>query len=159
MFDCFRICRIYFGMFGIFCTINWYFEYDIRILCLFLFIWSWKMWFFEKILQKCEQISYEICSHFCNIFSKNHIFQLHIKRKRHRIRISYSKYQFIVQNIPNMPKYIRQIRKQSNIQFFCLFLFYFVFCIISIMYILYILYIFGILVIMYYIYIYIHAHV
>ena len=43
----FRIC---FGVFDVFCIVNWCFEYDIRILCLFLYIyiWSWQNVFFEK---------------------------------------------------------------------------------------------------------------
>ena len=55
---------IQFGSVGVFCTINCYFEHDIRILCLQLYIWSWKkcvcLRFFDKKSQKCEQISYEI---------------------------------------------------------------------------------------------------
>ena len=34
-------------------------------------------------------------------------FQLHIYRKRHIIRITYSKYLFIIQNTPTEPKYFR----------------------------------------------------
>ena len=48
----------------------------------------------------------------CFVFDKQEIlkitlFQLHIYRKRHSIRISYSKYQFIIQNTPNTPKRVR----------------------------------------------------
>ena len=35
-------CLMYFVVFGVLCIRNWYFEYDIRILCLFLYIWIWK---------------------------------------------------------------------------------------------------------------------
>ena len=46
LFQNFRILhffsRTYFGDLGVFCIINWYFECDIRILCLLLYIWSWK---------------------------------------------------------------------------------------------------------------------
>ena len=41
------VVRKYSSMFGVFCIVDWYFEYDIRILYLFLYIWSWKMWFFD----------------------------------------------------------------------------------------------------------------
>ena len=57
-----------------------------------------------------QNISYENCSHFYGILLNNHIFQLLIYRKRHRIRISYSKYQFITQNTPTTPKYFRPFR-------------------------------------------------
>ena len=52
----------------------------------------------EHILKSC---SYEGCSHFWDIFLSNHIFQLNIYRKRHRIRRSYSRCQLIIQNTPN----------------------------------------------------------
>ena len=39
--------------------------------------------------------------------SKKHSFQLHIYRKSHIIRISYSKYQFIILTTPTMPKYFQ----------------------------------------------------
>ena len=43
-------------------------------------------------------------SFFCFCF-----FQFHVYRKRHRIRVSYSKYQFVIQNTPNTPKCFRTI--------------------------------------------------
>ena len=33
-----RNCRMYFGISGVFCIINCHFEYDIQILCFFLYI-------------------------------------------------------------------------------------------------------------------------
>ena len=50
--------RNYFGVVGVIC--NWYLAYHIRILCLFLYIWSWTIVMFWKMSQKCEQFSYEI---------------------------------------------------------------------------------------------------
>ena len=65
--------RKYFGMFGLFCTINRYFGYRIRILCIFLYMGIWckdifrhyptpKINFFDPpnrtFSQKCEQFSY-----------------------------------------------------------------------------------------------------
>ena len=50
LFDIFRICfdrtfrkqkmciEMYFGILGVFCTINYYFEYRIRIMCIFLYM-------------------------------------------------------------------------------------------------------------------------
>ena len=43
-----RNVRMCFGIVCVFCIINWYVEYDIRILCLFLYIWSWNKWDFLK---------------------------------------------------------------------------------------------------------------
>ena len=38
---CFQTFRKYFGIVGLFCTINRYFEYRIRILCIFLYMGTW----------------------------------------------------------------------------------------------------------------------
>ena len=59
--------------------------------------------------------SYGNCSHFWGMFGKIvkssniPLYYIHIYRKTHRIRIPYSKYQFIVQNTPTIPKYFRNI--------------------------------------------------
>ena len=81
-------------------------------------------------------------------FPKIYFFQLHIYRKRHRIRISYSKYQFIIHNTPQTPKHFlntffksRELPNFSN----C----YFIIGINYIIHNLYILYICGSLVILY----------
>ena len=46
-FTCFPKCRNYFGVDGLFCIINVYFEYRIRILCIGLYIGTWFKCIFE----------------------------------------------------------------------------------------------------------------
>ena len=44
MLDClhvFPMFRKYFGILGLFCAINRYFEYRIRFLCIFLYMGTW----------------------------------------------------------------------------------------------------------------------
>ena len=61
-----------------------------------------------------QNTSYENCSHFWNIFSKNLktcrkllLDYVPIYNQIHRIRIRYSKYQFIIENTPKIPKHFR----------------------------------------------------
>ena len=54
---------------------------------------------------------FTLLDHF---FKKIKFVQLHIYRKRHRIRISYSKYQFIIQNTPDTPEDFRTFRFVEN---------------------------------------------
>ena len=56
-----------------------------------------------------NNISYENCSHFWDIFSQIHFFNF-----IYTIRISYSKYKSIIQNTPNTPKYFRTFTQMSN---------------------------------------------
>ena len=44
VFQTFPKTRKYFGMFGLFCKINCYFEYRIRILCIFLYMGTYFKW-------------------------------------------------------------------------------------------------------------------
>ena len=52
---CFRNCRMYFGIFGVFCTINCYFAYVYRILCIFCIYDHILKMFFEVVVQKCRR--------------------------------------------------------------------------------------------------------
>ena len=62
----FLIPRKYFGIFGVLCIINRYFEYRIRILCIWLYMGTSVKCIFEHLFhhflktnsQKCEQFSY-----------------------------------------------------------------------------------------------------
>ena len=54
-----------FSVFGVFCTINWYFEYDIRIMCLFLYIWSWTNVIFEKMFGSVNNFRTTFFSGIC----------------------------------------------------------------------------------------------
>ena len=46
---------IFFGVVGVFCTINHYFEFGIRILCIFLYIGSYFKDIFELFLETCPR--------------------------------------------------------------------------------------------------------
>ena len=72
-----------------------------------------------------ENISYENCSHFWEHF-RYLLFEIFVNHvpiysQIHRIRIRYSKYQFIIQNTPNMSKYsfkkYKKIEKSKYIIF------------------------------------------
>ena len=55
---CFSTFRKYFGIFGIFCIINRYFEYRIRIRCIWLYLGTWfKICFyvFWDLFKKCPR--------------------------------------------------------------------------------------------------------
>ena len=59
----FGFLRMYFGMFGVSCIINCYFEYGTRILCIFCIYEDFLkvcLYIFSKVSQKCEQFSYEL---------------------------------------------------------------------------------------------------
>ena len=67
MFENNVFVRMRFGVFGVFCIINCYFEYRIRILCIFcrpdhnlkILLNIFFSFIFLKMSQKCEQISYD----------------------------------------------------------------------------------------------------
>ena len=55
IFEKCRFVRIHFGMFGVFCTRNSYFEYGIRIRCILLYIGTWFKDFVEHVFQTCPR--------------------------------------------------------------------------------------------------------
>ena len=62
---------MYFGILGVFCTINWYFEYRIRIRCTFLYMGTYfkdlsEHFFFSNNFQTCPRSA--------NIFGTNYSF-------------------------------------------------------------------------------------
>ena len=61
-----------------------------------------------------KTISYENCSHFWDIFLKIAFFNFHIYRKRHRIRIAYSKYHLIIQITSTTTKILSNKTKSKN---------------------------------------------
>ena len=67
-------------------------------------------YFVRKLLTLLGQLW--ICLNKC---SKRSLYYIHIYREIHRIRISYSNYQFIIQNTPTTPKYFRTNQIVSNI--------------------------------------------
>ena len=74
--------------------------------------------FLEFSFFRTKNPRYVNCSHFWENFRflgvekcrKISLKYVPLYRKIHRIRIRYSKYQFIVQHTPNTPKYVRTLR-------------------------------------------------
>ena len=50
------VVRMYFGIYGVFCIINCYFEYGIRILCIFLYIGRYFKDLFEHFFKHVPEV-------------------------------------------------------------------------------------------------------
>ena len=68
MFENIGISEMNFGVVGVLCTINCYFEYVYRIRCIFLYIGTCFRYLFENLFSKCPRRM--------NNFRTNYLFEM-----------------------------------------------------------------------------------